>query len=62
MNAGIAQVLCWAVAAAYGRLDDVSIELVREEEDYVIQVSEGGDEFDLRTVDECIDHIKELAD
>ena len=68
MNRDIAEVLGWAVEAAYGRYDDVSVgifltRLTKEGiEGYGVEVSNGDTVDYLLDVEDCIDHIKEWVD
>ena len=62
MNRDIAEVLGWAVEAAYGRYDDIYVGLFRYEKEYGVQVINGDEVSSLFTSKDCIDHIKEWVD
>ena len=62
--------LALAVEAAYGRYDDIYVGIFRtgevntwtRQEEYGIQVINGDEDINLVTVNDCIEHIKEVVD
>ena len=68
MTRDIAEVLGWAIEAAYGRSDDIAVgifltRLTKEDiEGYGVEVINGDTVDYLLHVWDCIDHIKELVD